>query len=84
MNWETDEGREAVVAWIKAKMAAKGISYPELGERLAAAGAPIERTVLHNKIKRGTFGATFLLQLLSVLEIREDFVKEVSAHLPKP
>ena len=78
-----EERRQALAAYLKAKMIERGVSFPELGRRLAEqSGQPIERTVLFNKIKRGSFSAAFLVEVLEALGLDPAWAKEVEHYLP--
>ena len=62
-----DEWAEHAKGLLKAELKRRGISYRELAERLSAAGNPESERNLTNKISRGGFTASFLLQCLRVI-----------------
>ncbi len=45
----------------------QGMTHSQLSEHLAAIGAPISGVAITNKISRGGFSATFLLQCMDVM-----------------
>jgi hypothetical protein len=54
---------------IRAEMAKRGASYADLVARLAGIGVVENERSLRNKVARGTFSATFLLQCLVALDV---------------
>jgi hypothetical protein len=62
-----DEWAEHAKGLLKAELKRRGISYRELAERLTRAGSPESERNLTNKISRGGFTASFLLQCLRVI-----------------
>ena len=52
---------------LKAELKRRGVTYAELGERLARIGVSENERNLNNKISRGGFSAAFLLQCLTVI-----------------
>ena len=52
---------------LKAELAKRNINYIELSKRLEKIGVHESSQNLSNKIARGTFSATFLVQVLSVI-----------------
>jgi hypothetical protein len=54
---------------IRAEMAKRGASYADLVARLARIGVVENERSLRNKVARGTFSATFLLQCLVALGV---------------
>jgi hypothetical protein len=72
MNMVTDEVWQAKVRnLLKRELAARGIRYKELVERLAKIG--VEETVQNvtNKFHRGGFSAVFLLQVLEAIDCKK-------------
>jgi Domain of unknown function (DUF6471) len=59
-----DEWAEDVKRLLRAEMARRGITYDELAEKLAAIGVRDSPVNLRNKVSRGRFAATFLVQCL--------------------
>ena len=60
---------------IRGEMARQGVTYAQLVERLAEIGVKGDERNLRNKVSRGKFTASFLLQCLAALgtnEIRID------------
>ena len=62
---------------IKANMAATGVSYADLSERLKRLGTHQSPENLRVKINRGNFGAQLFVQLLIVLDKTEIDLKEL-------
>ena len=62
---------------IKAQMAATGITYAELSERLKSLGTTQSPENLRVKINRGNFGAQLFVQLLIVMGKTEINLKEL-------
>jgi hypothetical protein len=62
---------------IKANMAATGVSYADLSERLKRLGIHQSPENLRVKINRGNFGAQLFVQLLIVLDKTEIDLKEL-------
>ena len=52
---------------LKSELKRKGVSYRELAEKLTAMGIPESERNIANKISRGGFTTTFLLQCLSAV-----------------
>jgi hypothetical protein len=55
---------------LRAEMARRGVTYEELAERLAAIGINDTAVNLRNKVARGRFSATFLIQCLVAIGTR--------------
>ena len=55
---------------LRAEMTRRGVTYEELSERLAAIGVQDTAVNLRNKIARGRFSATFLIQCLAAIGAR--------------
>jgi hypothetical protein len=51
-------------------MTRRGVTYEELWERLAAIGINDTAVNLRNKVARGRFSATFLIQCLTAIGAR--------------
>lgn len=59
---------ERVSAYLKARLADAGITYGELASRMKKHGHPSEsENSIKQKLKRGTFSATFLLAAVAAL-----------------
>ena len=54
---------------LKAELKRKGVSYRDLAEKLTAMGIPESERNLANKIARGGFTASFLLQCLTAIGV---------------
>lgn len=76
------EWEDAIHALIRERMAALGIDYRDLSMRLARAGVRLERVPLANKIARKSFGAGFLMQLLTALEVEEVEIRRLAGFVP--
>jgi hypothetical protein len=50
-------------------MARRGVTYAQLGERLAAIGIDDNERNLRNKVSRGKFTAGFMLQCLTAIGV---------------
>lgn len=55
---------------LRAEMARRGITYDQLAEKLAAVGVADSSVNIRNKVARGKFTATFLLQCLTAMGAR--------------
>ena len=64
------EWAEEVKRLLRAEMARRGITYEELAEKLAVIGVRDTAVNLRNKVARGRFSATFLVQCLSAMGAR--------------
>ena len=64
------EWAEEVKRLLRAEMTRRGVTYEELSERLAAIGINDTAVNLRNKVARGRFSATFLIQCLSSMGAR--------------
>ena len=54
---------------LKAELKRKGVTYAQLVERLAAMGITEKEVNIANKLSRGKFSATFMLQCLSAIGV---------------
>ena len=63
------EWQVAVVAFVKSRMKAAGVTYVEMARRLEDHGFKETEASLTMKLKRGAFAATFLLACLAALEL---------------
>ncbi len=55
---------------LRAEMTRRGVTYEDLAERLAAIGINDTAVNLRNKVARGRFSATFLVQCLLAMGAR--------------
>jgi hypothetical protein len=63
-----EEWAKRVSAHLKAKLREKEVTYIELAKRLKRHGFKETEASITNKLKRGTFSATFMLAALAALE----------------
>jgi hypothetical protein len=72
------EWAERASNFLKAKLKEKEVTYVELVKRLKKHGFSETEASITNKLKRGTFSATFFLACLAALELEqvsmEDFL----------
>jgi hypothetical protein len=61
---------EDVKRLLRAEMTRRGVTYEELSERLAAVGVNDTAVNIRNKVSRGKFSATFLIQCLTAIGCR--------------
>ena len=54
---------------LKAELKRKGVTYAQLVEKLAAMGITEKEVNVANKLSRGKFSATFMLQCLNALGV---------------
>jgi hypothetical protein len=67
---KTQEDWEArAAAFVKRKLRECDVTYVELAKRLKKHGFKETEASITNKLKRGTFAATFLLACLAALEL---------------
>ena len=64
------EWSEDVKRLLRAEMSRRGVTYEQLSERLTAIGISDSPVNLRNKVARGKFTATFLVQCLMALGVR--------------
>ena len=64
------EWAEDVTRALRAEMTRHGITYDELAGRLTAIGVQDTAVNLRNKVARGRFSATFLVQCLTAMGAR--------------
>jgi hypothetical protein len=55
---------------LRAEMTRRGITYDQLAEKLAALGVEDSAVNIRNKVARGKFSATFLVQCLTAMGCR--------------
>ena len=63
------EWAERASTFLKAKLKEKEVTYLDLVKRLKKHGFAETEASITNKLKRGTFAATFLLACLAALEL---------------
>ena len=63
------EWAERASTFLKAKLKEKEVTYVDLVKRLKKHGFVETEASITNKLKRGTFAATFLLACLAALEL---------------
>jgi hypothetical protein len=64
------EWADDVKRLLRAEMTRRGVTYEELSEKLAAIGVKDTAVNLRNKVARGRFSATFLVQCLTAIGAR--------------
>ena len=64
------EWAEDVKRLLRAEMTRRGVTYEDLSGRLAAIGINDTAVNLRNKVARGRFSATFLVQCLTAIGAR--------------
>ena len=64
------EWAEETKRLLRSEMTRRGVTYEELAERLAAIGINDTAVNLRNKVARGRFSATFLVQCLKAIGAR--------------
>jgi hypothetical protein len=76
--------RLALTGYVKARMDVAGVNFPELGRRLREiTGEDVERTVLFNRVKRGSFSAAFLVQVMEALAADAQWLQDVKKSLTR-
>ena len=75
----TKEWRNLVQRLIKIEMSRQDERYQELSERLAAIGISQTADNLRNKVNKGILGADLLLQIMSVLNVKDIPLAEMHA-----
>lgn len=65
-----DQLTQWMIGMVRAHMAQHGLSYADLQRLLAAVGVEENERNLRNKIMRGTFSASFWVQCLVALGVR--------------
>jgi hypothetical protein len=64
------EWADDVKRMLRAEMTRRGITYDQLAEKLAAIGVDDSAVNIRNKVARGRFSATFLIQCLAAIGAR--------------
>jgi Domain of unknown function (DUF6471) len=70
-NPVTQEYEEKVKNLLKGELKRRGMTYGQLVEKLAAIGVTDTERNLNNKISRGGFSASFMLQCLVAIGVNE-------------
>jgi hypothetical protein len=68
---EKDDWEAKVANLLKAELKRKGVTYGQLVERLAAIGVDEKEVNIRNKLARGKFSASFMVQCLEAIECRQ-------------
>lgn len=71
------EWAERAAAFLKAKLKQEEVTYVELAKRLKKHGFAETEASITNKLKRGTFSATFLLAVIAALELEAIVLEEI-------
>ena len=76
--------QDAVSRLVKGELARAGVTMTQLAQRLCALGGSETEQSVRNKLWRGTYSATFLVQCLTALGItRLDFESLLPAEMPR-
>ncbi len=68
-NTKTKTWEDRIRLFLKAEIKRADITYEELAKRLEAHGFKENAASIANKLARGTFTATFLIAVISALEL---------------
>jgi Domain of unknown function (DUF6471) len=71
------EWAERASAYLKRKLREREVTYAELVKRIKKHGFKETEASITNKLKRGTFSATFLLACLAALELEGVQLEEI-------
>lgn len=71
------EWRERAANFLKAKLKESEVTYVELAKRLKKHGFSETEASITNKLKRGSFSATFFLACLAALELEQVVLEEI-------
>lgn len=72
-----EEWRERATNFLKQKLREKEVTYVELAKRLKKHGFAETEASITNKLKRGTFSATFFLACLAAIELEGIGLEEI-------
>jgi hypothetical protein len=72
-----EEWGQRTSAFLKAEMKKAKVTYVELAKRLEKHGFKETEASITNKLKRGTFAATFMLACLAALELEGVHLEEL-------
>ena len=64
-------------AFLKRKLRESEVTYVELAKRLKKHGFKETEASITNKLKRGTFSATFMLACIAALELEGVLIEEI-------
>ena len=56
---------------LKVELIKQGVTYAQLAEKMREMGVPETEPNVRNKLSRGTFSATFMVQALEALGVKE-------------
>ena len=71
-----DDWADDVKRLLRAEMTRRGVTYDQLAEKLAAIGVNDSSVNIRNKVARGRFSATFLIQCLTAIGARSLRISE--------
>jgi hypothetical protein len=71
------EWAKRVSAHLKAKLKEKEITYVELAKRMKKHGFQETEASITNKLKRGSFSATFMLACIAAMELEGVVLEEL-------
>jgi hypothetical protein len=71
------EWAERASAFLKRKLKEGEITYVELAKRLKKHGFKETEASITNKLKRGTFSATFMLACIAAMELEGVILEEI-------
>lgn len=69
----TSEYEDRAKELLREAIAKRGVTIPELADRLAKVGVKMSSGGVANKISRGGFSSAFLLQCMDALEMKLNF-----------
>src|ERR1700730_339073 len=78
------EWAEDVKRLLRAEMTRRGVTYEQLSEKLAAIGIADSPVNLRNRVARGKFTATFLVQCLAAMGVRSLRIADSEANADRP
>ena len=71
------EWADRVRSYLKARLRERGVGYAELAEKMKKLGFEETVPAITNKLKRGTFSATFFLAALAAIGVNEVRIRDV-------
>lgn len=74
---EEEEWSIRAAAFLKRKLRDQEVTYVELAKRLKKHGFKETEASITNKLKRGTFSATFMLACIAALELEGVLIEEI-------
>jgi hypothetical protein len=69
---------------LRAEMARRGVTYEQLSEKLSAIGIADSAVNIRNRVARGKFTATFLVQCLVAMGVRSLRIADSEANADRP